>query len=117
MPAVVPVLILMALALLFAFLAIAATFVLGPKRPTPEKLSPYESGIANIEGTQGRFPVKYLVTGMLFIVFDVEAASIIPLAILMRQLKVQGLVELAIFAAILILPLFYVWRKGAFTWE
>jgi NADH-quinone oxidoreductase subunit A len=54
---------------------------------------------------------------MLFIIFDVEAASIIPLAILIRQLKVQGFVELVIFAAILILPFFYVWRKGAFTWE
>jgi NADH-quinone oxidoreductase subunit A len=117
MPEVVPVLILMGLAFLFAVLAIAVTFVLGPKHPTPEKLSPYESGITNIEGTQGRFPVKYLVTGMLFIIFDVEAASIIPLAILMRRLRVQGLVELVIYAAILILPLFYVWRKGAFTWE
>lgn len=115
--AVLPVLILMALAFIFAVLVIVVTFILGPKRPTPEKLAPYESGITNIEGTQGRFPVKYLVTGMLFIIFDVEAASIIPLAILMRQLKVQGLIELAIFAAILILPFFYVWRKGAFTWE
>ncbi len=115
--AVLPVLILMALAFIFAVLVIVVTFILGPKRPTPEKLAPYESGITNIEGTQDRFPVKYLVTGMLFIIFDVEAASIIPLAILMRQLKVQGLIELAIFAAILILPFFYVWRKGAFTWE
>lgn len=117
MPDVVPVLIMMGLAFLFAVLAIGATFILGPKRPTPEKLAPYESGIANIEAMHGRFPVKYLVTGMLFIVFDVEAASIIPLAILMRQLKVQGLIELVIFAVILIVPFFYVWRKGAFTWD
>jgi NADH-quinone oxidoreductase subunit A len=117
MLAVVPVLILMALALLFAVLAIGVTFILGPKHPTPEKLAPYESGITNIESTRGRFPVKYLVTGMLFIIFDVEAASIIPLAVLMRQLKVQGLIELVVFAAILFIPFFYVWRKGAFTWE
>src|SRR5690242_6261683 len=114
---VVPILILMGLAFLFAVAVTLATFILGPKRPTPEKLAPYECGIQEVEAPHQRFPVKYLVTGMLFIIFDVEAASLIPLAILMRQLKVQGFVELVIFAAILIVPFFYVWRKGAFTWE
>lgn len=113
----VPALILMGLAFAFSVVAIGATFVLGPKRPTPEKLAPYECGIEEIDAPSHRFPVKYLVTGMLFIIFDVEAASVIPLAVLMRQLKVQGLVEFAIFAAILLVPFFYVWRKGAFTWE
>jgi NADH-quinone oxidoreductase subunit A len=117
MPDVLPVLILMGLAFAFAVLAIGATFVLGPKRPTPAKLAPYECGIQEIEPPRQRFPVKYLVTGMLFIIFDVEAASIIPLAVLMRQLKVLGFVELVIFAAILLLPFLYVWRKGAFRWE
>jgi NADH-quinone oxidoreductase subunit A len=114
---VVPVLIMMSLALIFAVLAIGITFILGPKHPTPAKLAPYECGIQEIEAPKQRFPVKYLVTGMLFIVFDVEAASIIPLAVLMRQLKVLGFVELVIFAAVLLLPFLYVWRKGAFTWE
>ena len=114
---VVPALILMGLAFVFSVLVIAATFLLGPKHPTPQKLAPYECGIEEIELPTHRFPVKYLVTGMLFIIFDVEAASVLPLAILMRQLKVLGLVELAIFAVILIVPFFYVWRKGAFTWE
>jgi NADH-quinone oxidoreductase subunit A len=117
MPEYIPVLILMGLAFAFAVVVIAVTFVIGPKRPSPEKLAPYECGIQEIEPPRSRFPVKYLVTGMLFIIFDVEAASVIPLAILMRQLKVLGLVEFLIFAAILIVPFFYVWRKGAFTWE
>ncbi|HLY31397.1 MAG TPA: NADH-quinone oxidoreductase subunit A [Ktedonobacterales bacterium] len=117
MPDYVPALILMGLAFLFVVMVIGVTFILGPKRPTPEKLAPYECGIEEVEAPRQRFPVKYLVTGMLFIVFDVEAASVIPLAILMRQLKVMGLVELLIFAFILIVPLVYVWRKGAFTWE
>ncbi|HEV8190084.1 MAG TPA: NADH-quinone oxidoreductase subunit A [Ktedonobacterales bacterium] len=117
MPEYVPVLILMGLAFAFAVVVIAVTFVIGPKRPTPEKLAPYECGIQEIEPPRSRFPVKYLVTGMLFIIFDVEAASVIPLAILMRQLKVLGLVEFVIFAVILFVPFFYVWRKGAFTWE
>ncbi len=117
MPEFVPALILMGLAFAFTIAVILVTFVFGPKHPTPEKLAPYECGIQEIEPPTQRFPVKYLVTGMLFIIFDVEAASLIPLAILMRQLKVTGLVELVIFAIVLIVPFFYVWRKGAFTWE
>src|SRR5215467_8868688 len=117
MPEYVPILILMVLVFGFAVLATGATFVFGPKQPTPEKLAPYECGIQEIEPPKQRFPVKYLVTGMLFIIFDVEAASIIPLAILMHQLKLAGFVELAIFAVILAIPFIYVWRKGAFMWE
>jgi NADH-quinone oxidoreductase subunit A len=117
MPQYVPVLIMMSLAFAFTLLVTGLTFVLGPKRPTPEKLSPYESGIKEITPPTRRFPVQYLVTGMLFIIFDVEAASILPLAVLMRRLGVLGLVELLVFVVILLIPFLYVWRKGAFTWE
>ena len=117
MPEYAPALILLGLALLFGAATIGATFVLGPKRPTPEKLAPYECGIEEIEAPRQRFPVKYLVTGMLFIIFDVEAASVLPLAILMRRLQVTGLIELLVFTAILAIPFIYIWRKGAFTWE
>jgi NADH-quinone oxidoreductase subunit A len=117
MPEYVPVLILMGLVFGFTLLATAATFIFGPKKPTPEKLAPYECGIQEIEAPKERFPVKYLTTGMLFILFDVEAASILPLAILMRQLKVMGLIELVVFAFVLLIPFLYVWRKGAFTWD
>jgi NADH-quinone oxidoreductase subunit A len=113
----IPVLILMGLALAFTIAVTLATFVFGPKKPTPEKLAPYECGIEEIEAPKQRFPVKYLVTGMLFIIFDVEAAAIIPLAILMKQLKVLGLVELVVFTIVLAVPFVYVWRKGAFMWE
>jgi NADH-quinone oxidoreductase subunit A len=113
----IPVLILMGLAFLFTILVTLVTFIFGPKKPTPEKLAPYECGIEEIEAPKQRFPVKYLVTGMLFIIFDVEAATIIPLAILMHSLKVLGLVELVIFAVILVVPFVYIWRKGAFMWE
>lgn len=117
MPQYVPVLILMALAFAFTILVTLITFILGPKHPSPEKLAPYECGIQEIEAPRRRFPIQYLVTGMLFIIFDVEAASIIPLAVLMRRLGVVGLVELLVFVVILLIPFVYVWRKGAFTWE
>jgi NADH-quinone oxidoreductase subunit A len=117
MPESLAALILLGLALLFGAAAIGATFVLGPKRPTPEKLAPYECGIEEIEAPRQRFPVKYLVTGMLFIIFDVEAASVLPLAILMRKLQGLGFIELLVFALILSVPFIYIWRKGAFSWE
>lgn len=117
MPQYVPVLILMGLALAFTILVTLITFIVGPKLPSAAKLAPYECGIEEIEAPRRRFPVQYLVTGMLFIIFDVEAASIVPLAVLMRQLGVMGLLELLIFVVILIIPFFYIWRKGALTWE
>jgi len=116
-PALVPVFILIGLALAFAILVMGITLVIGPKKPTPEKLAPYESGIQEIVPPRQRFPVKYLVTGMLFIIFDIEAVSFYPLAVLMRQLKVFGLIELAVFVGILLIAYLYVWRKGAFRWE
>src|SRR5579885_999806 len=115
---IIPILILVALAILFGALVMILTSILGPKRPTPEKLAPYECGIQEIEAPKRRFPVKYLLTGMLFIVFDIEIVSFYPLAILLRtDLKVLGLVELLLFLFILMIGYIYVWRKGAFTWE
>ena len=113
-----PIFILVALAMLFGALVMGVTALLGPKKPTPEKLAPYECGIQEIQAPRRRFPVKYLLTGMLFIVFDIEIVSFYPLAILLRtDLKVLGLIELLIFLFILMIGYIYVWRKGAFTWE
>lgn len=112
-----PILILVALAILFGVLVMVLTSFLGPKKPTPEKLAPYECGIQEIEAPKRRFPVKYLLTGMLFIVFDIEIVSFYPLAVLLHQLKVFGLIELLVFLLVLMIGYVYVWRKGAFTWE
>jgi NADH-quinone oxidoreductase subunit A len=112
-----PIFVLVALAILFGLLVMVLTTILGPKKPTPEKLAPYESGIQEIQPPRRRFPVKYLLTGMLFIVFDIEIVSFYPLAILLHDLKLLGLIELLIFLAILMIAYIYVWRKGAFTWE
>jgi len=112
-----PVFILVTLAVLFGLLVMGVTTVIGPKKPTPEKLAPYECGIQEIEPPRRRFPVKYLLTGMLFIAFDIEIVSFYPLAVLLRQLQLFGLIELLVFLLILMVGYVYVWRKGAFTWE
>ncbi len=110
-------LIMVSLAVLFGLLVMSVTSILGPKKPTPEKLAPYECGIQEIEAPHRRFPVKYLLTGMLFIAFDIEIVSFYPLAILLRSLGPLGLVELLIFLLVLGVGYIYVWRKGAFAWE
>jgi NADH-quinone oxidoreductase subunit A len=112
-----PIFILVGLAMLFGILVMVITTFIGPKKPTPEKLAPYECGIQEIEAPKRRFPVKYLLTGMLFIAFDIEIVSFYPLALMLHQLKTFGLIELIVFLAILMVGYVYVWRKGAFSWE
>ncbi len=114
---ILPIFIYVSLAVLFGIVVMVLTTFLGPKRPSPEKLAPYESGIQEIQAPKRRFPVKYLLTGMLFIVFDIEIVSFYPLAILMHQIKLLGLIELLLFLVILMIAYIYVWRKGAFKWE
>src|SRR5947208_17081540 len=96
-----PIFALVTLALIFGILVMIITSFIGPKKPTPEKLAPYECGIQEIEAPKRRFPVKYLLTGMLFIAFDIEIVSFYPLAVMMHQLKYFGLIELVVFLAIL----------------
>ena len=117
MGSTVPVFILVTLAIVFGILVMGVTALLGPRKPTPEKLAPYECGIQEIEAPKRRFPVKYLLTGMLFIAFDIEIVSFYPLAILLHQLGLFGLIELLVFLLILMVGYIYVWRKGAFTWN
>src|SRR5438128_8201617 len=114
---ILPIFIYVTVAVLFGIVVMVLTTFLGPKKPTPEKLAPYESGMQEIEAPKRRFPIKYLLTGMLFIVFDIEIVSFYPLAILLHQIKLLGLIELLIFLAVLLVGYVYVWRKGAFRWD
>src|SRR5690349_8375897 len=112
-----PVFNMVTLAILFGLLVMGVTTILGPKKPSPEKLAPYECGIQEIEAPKRRFPVKYLLTGMLFIAFDIEIVSFYPLAVLLKQLALYGLIELLVFLLVLMVGYIYVWRKGVFAWD
>ncbi len=114
---ILPIFIYVSVAIIFGMVVMVLTAFLGPKKPTPEKLAPYESGMQEIQAPNRRFPVKYLLTGMLFIVFDIEIVSFYPLAILLHQIKLLGLIELLLFIFVLMIAFIYVWRKGAFAWE
>src|SRR5437764_12970838 len=97
----VPLLVLVLVAGGFAAFNIVATLVVGPWRPTREKLAPYESGITEVQPPRQRFPVKFYVIAMLFLLFDIEALSFYPLAVLLRSLHFPGFVEMMIFIGIL----------------
>ena len=91
--------------------------VLGPKRPSAEKLSPYECGFGAFENARGQFDVRYYLIAILFIVFDLEIAFVYPWALVFRELGVFGLIEMGIFLSLLLIGFIYVWKKGALEWE
>ena len=91
--------------------------VLGPHRPGAEKLSPYECGFAAFEDARMQFDVRYYLIAIQFIIFDLEIIFIVPWATVFRDLGIIGLVEMGIFASMLLLGFVYVWKKGALEWE
>ena len=112
-----PVLLLLIVSIVNAVMMVAMSHMLNPRRPTPQKDMPYESGMIPLGDTRARFSVKFYVIGILFIVFDVETVLLIPWAVSYRQLGAFGFIEGLLFVAILGVGLAYAWRKGALEWE
>ncbi|MBK9293665.1 MAG: NADH-quinone oxidoreductase subunit A [Oligoflexia bacterium] len=117
----VPVLVLTAVVIVFAAAMIGLTFLAGPKRkPTPEKQLPYECGIVGKEHETTRFPVKFYLTAILFILFDIEVIFLYPWALVYGDLLKFGpfiLVEIIVFMLVLTFGLFYVWKARALEWD
>jgi len=115
----VPILILAALAAVFAGGSLVMGSIAGPKRWNRAKLQAYESGIEPTPQPQGggRFPVKYYVTAMLFILFDIEIIFLYPWAVTFTSLGVFGLVEMVLFIATVLVAYAYVWRRGGLNWD
>jgi NADH-quinone oxidoreductase subunit A len=112
-----PIVILAVLSLAFAVLSLVASSLLRPSRPTPAKLAPYECGIEPERLPKGeRFSVKFYVVAMLFIIFDVETIFLFPWAVGFRQLGLFGLVEMAVFIALVFVAYVYVWKSGGLDW-
>ena len=96
---------------------VSLSHLIGWRRPTPAKLTPYESGIDPLGGTRERFSVSYYIVAMLFIVIDIETLFLIPWATIFRDLGLVGLLEMLFFLLVLIVGLVYAWRKGALEWD
>jgi NADH-quinone oxidoreductase subunit A len=90
--------------------------LIGVRRPSREKLSPYECGISPVGDARERFSISFYLVGMLFILFDVEAAFLYPWAVVYKSLKWFGFVEMFLYIAILLAGYIYVWKKGALDW-
>lgn len=90
---------------------------IGPKHPTEEKLSTYESGMEPVRSARERFSVKFYLVAMLFIVFDIEIVFMYPWAVMFRQLGLFGFVEMMVFVAVLVVGLVYIVKKGALRWD
>ena len=113
-----PIVILGAIAFVFAVLSLFASRLVRPSNPTPAKLAPYESGIEPERLPSGeRFSVKFYVVAMLFIIFDIETIFLVPWAVGFRQLGLFGLAEMAIFIGLVFVAYVYIWRKGGLDWE
>jgi len=112
-----PIVILAVLSLAFAVLSLLVSSLVRPNRPTPAKLAPYECGIEPERLPKGeRFSVKFYVVAMLFIIFDIETIFLFPWAVGFRQLGLFGLVEMAIFIALVFVAFVYVWKAGGLDW-
>ena len=112
-----PILVMFLVALFIAVFVIVVSGLLGPKRPSRRKLMPYESGMEPIGPAQRRFPIKFNLVAMLFILFDIEVIFFFPYALVYKKLGMFGLIEMGVFMLILLVGLFYIWKRGALEWE
>jgi NADH-quinone oxidoreductase subunit A len=91
--------------------------VLAPHKPDAEKLSPYECGFEAFEDARMKFDVRYYLVAILFILFDLEVAFLVPWAVSMREIGMLGFWSMMIFLGVLVVGLVFEWKKGALDWE
>ncbi|HEX2705632.1 MAG TPA: NADH-quinone oxidoreductase subunit A [Candidatus Lustribacter sp.] len=115
----VPILFLMGLGLAFALVSVGGSLVVGPKRYNRAKMEAYECGISPTPHPAGggRVPVKYYLTAMLFIIFDIESVFLYPFAVAFDQLGLFALVEMVLFILSVFVAYAYVWRRGGLDWD
>lgn len=102
----------------FALVSIVVSRVVGPRRYNRARLDPYECGVDTVPSTAGsRFPVRYYVLAMMFIVIDVEIVFVYPWAVSFDALRVFGYVEMLLFLLPLVVAYGYVWRRGGLRWD
>jgi NADH-quinone oxidoreductase subunit A len=111
-----PLLIHLLLAGALAGVIVLLSWLIGYRRPTRAKLSPYECGMPPVGDARQRFSVKFYMVAMLFILFDVETVFLYPWAVILRDLKMFGFLEMMVYIGVVLVGLFYIWRKGVLDW-
>ena len=112
-----PILLFVIIGIGFGVMPLLAGFVLGPRRPDDEKLSPYECCFEPFEDAQMKFDVRFYLVAILFIIFDLEIAFLFPWAVVLDEIGMFGLSAMFLFLAILVVGFIYEWKKGALEWE
>ena len=112
-----PILLFIAVGLAVGVVPMVLGRLLGPHRPDPEKLSPYECGFEAFEDARMKFDVRYYLVAILFILFDLEIAFLFPWAIVIKDIGLAGFLAMMLFLAILTVGFVYEWMKGALEWE
>ncbi len=112
-----PILLFIIVGLAVGVAPLALGKLLGPSRPDPEKLSPYECGFEAFEDARMKFDVRYYLVAILFILFDLEIAFLFPWAAVLNEIGVPGFLAMMLFLAILTVGFVYEWMKGALEWE
>ncbi len=111
-----PILALIVLVFLFAAISFVASKLLGPKRPTSAKTAPYECGIVPEVEPSERFPVRFYLVAMAFIVVDVEIIFLYPFTTILRPLGTYGVITMGVFLLVLLVPFAYLLSTGAVDW-
>ena len=115
--AYLPIALAFILAVGFAAVSLTLSRLVAPKRPTPEKLAPYECGIVPLQEPVQRFPVKFYLVAMLFVIFDVEIVFLFAWAVRWESFGWGGILMIGIFVLLVAETLFYVWKRGALDWN
>jgi NADH-quinone oxidoreductase subunit A len=112
-----PIFLMLAFAVFFAVLMLKASTWFGPKRPTGEKYTTYESGMEPVGQARDRFSVKFYLVGVLFILFDIELVFLFPYAVNFYKLGLFGFIVVWVFLLIQLIGFVYEWKKGALEWD
>jgi NADH-quinone oxidoreductase subunit A len=112
-----PIAVVLVLGILVAAGLLLVSNLLGQKKPSLQKNTVYECGVPLLEGARKRYPIKFFLIAMMFILFDIEVAFLFPWAVVFRKLGLFGFVEMTVFVAILLVGFIYIWRKGGLEWE
>ena len=115
--AYLPIAIMFLLALAFGGVSMVLSRLIAPRDPTPEKLEPYECGIVPLQEPVQRFPVRFYLVAMLFVIFDIEIVFLFAWASRFEQLGWYGVGAVGLFTLLLVETLIYVWKRGALDWN
>jgi NADH-quinone oxidoreductase subunit A len=118
-----PILVFVIVALIFGCVPLIIGRLVGPHRPDPEKLTPYECGFDAFEDARMKFDARYYLVAIIFVIFDLEIAFLFPWASIYQEIvnteaiRLFGFIEMLVFIAILLVGYVYAWAKGALDWE